>query len=142
MSKRIVFDMDGTIADFYGVENWLECLKNSDTTPYEMAKPLYDINELNNILYQLKAKGSVIVITSWLSKGGSKEFNNATRKAKREWKSAFERTIKTVHAVARGHGASACGYEYLDLPDRSSRWIPDVRICPDLYYDGGHSVSV
>ena len=32
--------------------------------------------------------------------------------------------------------------EYLDLPDRSSRWIPDVRICPDLYYDGGHSVSV
>ena len=40
MNKRIVFDMDGTIADFYGVENWSECLKNSDTTPYEMAKTL------------------------------------------------------------------------------------------------------
>ena len=50
MSKRIVFDMDGTIANFYGVENWLECLKNSDTTPYEKAEPLYNTNELNNIL--------------------------------------------------------------------------------------------
>ena len=118
MNKRIVFDMDGTIADFYGVENWLECLKNSDTTPYEMAKPLYDTNELNNILYQLKAKGYVIVITSWLSKGGSKEFNNATRKAKREWLEKVNFPYDEIHLVKYGTTKANCtrnkgGYQIL-----------------------------
>ena len=29
----IYFDMDGTLANFYGVENWLDYLENEDTTP-------------------------------------------------------------------------------------------------------------
>ena len=40
MNIAINFDMDGTIADLYGVENWLEHLINGNTFPYEMAKPL------------------------------------------------------------------------------------------------------
>lgn len=31
---NVCFDMDGTIADFFGVEGWLEMLHNEDTTPY------------------------------------------------------------------------------------------------------------
>ena len=40
MKKEIWFDMDGTIADLYGVENWLEMLIAEDPTPYAVAKPL------------------------------------------------------------------------------------------------------
>ena len=37
MIKEIVFDMDGTIADLYGVENWLPKLRAYDPTPYQTA---------------------------------------------------------------------------------------------------------
>ena len=30
MNKVLVFDMDGTIADFYGVDGWLDCLMDEE----------------------------------------------------------------------------------------------------------------
>ena len=33
MRKVIVFDMDGTITDFYGVEGWLDDLHASNPRP-------------------------------------------------------------------------------------------------------------
>lgn len=37
----IYFDMDGTIANFYGVENWLDYLKAYDTTPMKLRNRLF-----------------------------------------------------------------------------------------------------
>ena len=34
---RICFDMDGTIANLYGVENWLAYLVAEDVKPYKEA---------------------------------------------------------------------------------------------------------
>ena len=48
MLKMICFDMDGTIADLYGVENWLDMLRNYNPTPYEVAKPMWNMTELAN----------------------------------------------------------------------------------------------
>ena len=39
LNITINFDMDGTIADLYGVKNWLPYLEAEDTTPYAIAKP-------------------------------------------------------------------------------------------------------
>ena len=50
MKKSINFDMDGTIANLYGVEGWLNDLQTGKTRPYEIAEPLYNMNELNEIL--------------------------------------------------------------------------------------------
>ena len=36
----ICFDMDGTIADLYGVQDWLTHLENENVYPYIAAKPL------------------------------------------------------------------------------------------------------
>ena len=67
-NKTIVFDMDGTIANFYGVKGWLDYLKAEDTTPYEVAKPLYNMVELANLLNTLKIRGWKVVVTTWLAK--------------------------------------------------------------------------
>ena len=40
MSKVIMFDMDGTVYDLYGVDNWLEKLENSDWTGSDNAARL------------------------------------------------------------------------------------------------------
>ena len=43
----IWFDMDGTIADLYGVDGWLDNLINEDTRPYDIAKPLVNMAYLS-----------------------------------------------------------------------------------------------
>ena len=81
----IFFDMDGTIADLYGVEGWLDCLIASDTLPYEIAKPLVRLSALARILNRLQKQGYRIGIISWLSKSGNTEYNEAVTEAKLEW---------------------------------------------------------
>ena len=83
--KAIYFDMDGTIANFYGVPNWLECLNNSDAYPYKVAAPLVNMNMLARRLNALRARGYHIGIVSWTSKTGTDEFNEATKLAKLKW---------------------------------------------------------
>ncbi len=67
--KMICFDMDGTIADFYGVNGWLGMGNNADTTPYEIAKPLWDMVKLAAILQKARAKGIEVRIITWLWNG-------------------------------------------------------------------------
>lgn len=81
----INFDLDGTLVDLYGVENWLSMLQNEDTTPYTIAKPLVDFSILARLLNRLLASGAEINIISWTSKGGSPEYNAAVAKAKRDY---------------------------------------------------------
>lgn len=85
MIRQINFDMDGTIANFYGVENWLEYLLAEDTTPYAIAKPLLNMNSLARILNRLQRNGYRICVISWLSKGGSDEYNERVANVKRAW---------------------------------------------------------
>ena len=66
--KKIWFDMDGTIADLYGVENWLPMLIDSDPTPYEIARPLVNLSRLARYLNRLQKMGFEIGVISWLSK--------------------------------------------------------------------------
>ncbi len=66
--KAIYFDMDGTIADLYGVENWLDSLIHEQTKPYRVAKPLVNMRKLGRLLNLLKEQGYHIGIVSWLSK--------------------------------------------------------------------------
>ena len=68
MLKMICFDMDGTIADLYRVPNWLARLRQFDPTPYQVAEPMWNMDELALVLMQLQAKGVQICITTWLSK--------------------------------------------------------------------------
>ena len=82
---KICFDMDGTIANLYGVENWLSDLDNESTRPYEEAKVLLNMNSLAKRLNRLQAKGHKIVIISWLSKFGSDDYNKAVTEAKKAW---------------------------------------------------------
>ena len=56
MTKAIYFDMDGTIADLYGVNGWLDSLIAEQTKPYREAKPLVDMRQLGKLLNKLQAQ--------------------------------------------------------------------------------------
>ena len=83
MNRTLVFDMDGTIANLYGVNGWLNDLRTESDRPYRVAEPMYKMDELNSILNELKSKGWKIVVTTWLAKDATKEYDNIVRVAKR-----------------------------------------------------------
>ena len=53
----IYFDMDGTIANLYGVDNWLPKLRAESTSPYSEAMPLVDTYEMEHLLKELQHIG-------------------------------------------------------------------------------------
>lgn len=94
MQKIINFDMDGTLANFYGVPEWLECLENSDPYPYAAAEPLLNFSLLARLLNRLQRNGYEINIISWLSRSGTEEFNEEVADIKLEWLSSH---LPSVH---------------------------------------------
>lgn len=97
------FDMDGTIADLYGVEGWLDDLQAERVRPYAEARPLVDCERLKKIIDFLKAEGYNFGIISWTSKNGSKEFNKKVRKIKMEWlEKYFPDCFSEIHIVKYG----------------------------------------
>ena len=85
LNITINFDMDGTIADLYGVENWLEYLIAEDTTPYAIAEPLLRLSALARKLNTLQRNGYNLAVISWLSKSGSEAYNEAVTAVKMAW---------------------------------------------------------
>lgn len=77
--------MDGTIADLYGVENWLEDLRAEIPRPYKIAKANINLSLLARYLNKLKANGYKIGIISWTSMQSSKEYEEAVAIAKINW---------------------------------------------------------
>lgn len=91
---KICFDMDGTIANLYGVEGWLDDLINENTRPYEMAHVMLNMNILARRLNQLQNKGYELVIISWLSKNSSTAYDEAVTTAKLAW---LKKHLNSVH---------------------------------------------
>ena len=118
MEKILVFDMDGTIADLYGVKNWLEDLRSSNPSPYKKALPLYDMAILNSLLRAFKLEGWKIVVTTWLAKDSTKEYDKLVRDAKLEWLERYNFPYDEIHLVKYGTTKANCtrklgGYQVL-----------------------------
>lgn len=122
--KVIVFDMDGTIADLYGVDGWLKDLRSENPRPYAVAKPMYNMAELNEIISFLKLAGWNIVVTTWLAKGSTKEYDNKVRKAKLDWLAEMGFPYDEIHLVKYGTTKANCTrkkYNYQVLVDDNEK---------------------
>lgn len=101
--KAIYFDMDGTIADLYSYDNWLDLLHAEDTTPYEECGCLVDFIELRDVLNKFIAAGITIGVISWGAMNGSREYCKRTRKAKKDWCDIyFPDVFSEFHVVKYG----------------------------------------
>lgn len=81
----IYFDLDGTIADLYGVNNWLQMLCNEEVIPYLKAAPLCNLARLARKLNYLQKTGYKLGIISWTSKHSTKKYHKAVQDAKKQW---------------------------------------------------------
>ena len=108
MERTLVFDMDGTIANLYEVEGWLNDLRSFNPRPYIVAQPMYDMEVLATVLNLFRAKGWKVAITSWLSKDSTKEYDEMDRKAKREWLERYDFPFDEIHLVKYGTTKANC----------------------------------
>ena len=91
---KIWFDMDGTLADLYGVENWLEMLIARDETPYAVAKPLVNLALLARLMHKAQRKGIEICIVTALAKDSTAEYDARVIKAKTEWLGTHLKSVR------------------------------------------------
>jgi len=104
MTKAIYFDMDGTIANLYGIETWLDDIINENTRPYEQAKTMVRMSNLARLLNRLQTKGYTIGIVSWLAKNGTDEYGMRVTNAKRGWLNRHLASVQfdEIHIVEYG----------------------------------------
>lgn len=106
MNRTLVFDMDGTIADLYGVDGWLDDLVAKRVRPYAEAKPIYDMVTLKTVLEILKGMGWRIAVTSWLAKNSNAEYDNAVREVKKAWLDNYGFPYDVLNIVEYGFDKS------------------------------------
>lgn len=103
-TKAIYFDMDGTIANLYGVSNWLNSLINGDESPYVEAKPLVRLSTLARVLNKLQRNGYTLGIVSWLAKNSTEEYDKKVTNAKLNWLKHHMASVQwnEIHIVEYG----------------------------------------
>lgn len=111
MVKEICFDMDGTIADLYGVDGWLDDIISKSARPYEVAKPLVNLNSLARVLNRLQREGYKLTVISWLAKNSNNEYDELVTLAKMKWLATHLKSVKwdNINIVAYGTPKSLFG---------------------------------
>ncbi len=83
--RTIWWDMDGTIADLYKVENWLPKLRAEDPSPYAEAAVMWNMSQLARLMNKVQKLGYKLGVISWTSRGGSASYNELVKQAKLDW---------------------------------------------------------
>ena len=89
-----VFDMDGTLFDLFGVDNWLPRLRAEDASPYLAAKPMINFSLLARYLNRIQRAGHKIMVVSWTSKESTPEYHSQVAWAKFK---SLRRHLPSVH---------------------------------------------
>lgn len=111
--KMVCFDMDGTIADLYAVNGWEPMLRAEDPTPYVEASPMWDMEELAEVLMELQAVGIEIRVVTWLAINSSQIYKEEVREAKLNWLEEMGFPFDRFHGVQYGTTKANCVRQYL-----------------------------
>jgi hypothetical protein len=127
MEKWIWLDMDGTIADLYNVEGWLDDLIARDVRPYKEARCMYNIAEIFLTLLMLKEHGYHIGIISWGSKERNANYDKAVERVKKQWlrekylDGVVDKVIVTAYGVRKADTCRQYGYGILVDDEEQNR---------------------
>ena len=121
--RQINFDMDGTIANLYGVDGWLENLINKDVRPYREAQPMMNFSALARVLNRLQRNGYRICVISWLAKNSNNEYDEKVAETKRKWLAKHLPSVKwdEINIVAYGTPKQTIGKGILFDDEKQNR---------------------
>lgn len=137
--RTVWFDMDGTIANLYSYDNWLELLTREIADPYRNCKPLVQIEALKAEIERLQNKGYSFGIISWASKNGTPDYFAEVLKAKRLWllDNGLGLLLQDFHVLPYGTPKSCIATGDDILIDDERRNIEEWRNAGMIAYDCG-----
>jgi len=102
--RTIWWDMDGTIADLYKVENWLDKLIAEDASPYAEAKVMWNMSQLARLMNAVQKLGYKLGIISWKARSCSESYGRAITEAKLGWLGQHLKSVRfdEIHVVSYG----------------------------------------
>lgn len=128
--RWIWFDMDGTIADLYAVDGWLDDLRAENTRPYRDAEMLYNADDLAATLTALKQNGYNVGVVSWGAKQATAEYNARIATEKIAWLGRmgldFDKIIVTAYGIRKADTCRAFGSGVLVDDEEQNRTAWDI----------------
>lgn len=100
--KKIYFDMDGTVADLYNSENWLNKLRNEEPGAFRFLKPMVNMDALASVCYQLMQQGYSFGIITWLPMDASYEYEKVCEEEKKDWAEEYMPWVSEFYAQSYG----------------------------------------
>ena len=108
MSKKIYFDLDGTIYDLYGIENWLEKLQTEKENVFLEGKFLVNYNDFMDCIRFLLECGYTFGVITWLPMQASPEYEEQCRKEKLEWVREYLPFVSEINITSYGMPKQNC----------------------------------
>lgn len=96
------FDLDGTLADLYNSENWLENLENEKSGVFLKLPLLLDADAFKRWAVERLAIGDKIEVITWLPRGASDEYERICADEKTEWVKKHFPFISEIHCLSYG----------------------------------------
>lgn len=103
---KVYLDMDGTIADLYGKENWLECLRTEKDNTFSDLRPMITQEQLFN---SFPKESYDIRILSMTPLGASKPFCERVIQEKNAWLDEHFPVLKKRIYQKYGHNKNLKG---------------------------------
>lgn len=85
MSVRIYFDLDGTVYNLYGIENWEPKLRAENPDVFKEGDFIGNHEDFTDICGKLLKKGVQFGVITWLPMQASPEYELECTETKREW---------------------------------------------------------
>lgn len=107
----LYFDLDGTLANLYGVDGWLPDLQAHISRPYAEAKVMHNMALLARYLNKAQRNGYRIGIISWLAKNSTAQYDREVTEIKRKWLKKHLNSVNfdEIHIVAYGTPKNTIG---------------------------------
>lgn len=113
MATKIFFDMDGTVADLYNFDGWLEALK-CDTSIFRELSPLVDMTALIGFMKEMWGHTEFGIIT-WTPMEASYKFHQECAEDKIRWIQTHMAYITTFTALPYGTPKQDIGLDMEDI---------------------------
>ena len=102
MSKKIYFDLDGTVYNLYGIENWLQYLEEENSNVFIMGDFMVDHKKFMDCITALTKRGYSFGVITWLPMRASVEFEEECRQQKVKWIKHFLPFVTEINCQSYG----------------------------------------
>ncbi len=100
--KKIYFDMDGTVADLYGTDGWLEKIRSEESGLFENLEPMYDMLKIECLCLDMIEQGTSINVITWTPMFASSEYIAQVAEEKRKWLAQYMPYVSEIHILEYG----------------------------------------